>query len=301
MDAWIPISIAAAAFQTARFMLQRRLARTGLTALGATFARFIWSAPLVGVAVLLWVGLTEAAFPAVPPLFWAYAGAGGLAQILATAATVSLFQHRNFAVGITFKKTEVIQTALLSILILGERLPLAALLAILIGLLGVILLSDPPESLPGAGIRRFFNRAAGLGLLSGVFFAVSAVGYRGASLSLESGDTGLRAAVTLALVTAGQAIGLALWLVWRSPGEVTRVLSSWRMTGPVGLLSLAGSYCWFVAFTLQSAAYVFALGQVEVIFSILASALLFGERIIRREMAGMALVLVSVVALVAVG
>lgn len=47
--------------------------------------------------------------------FWAYALAGGLTQILATMCVVALFAERNFAVGITFKKTEVIQLSLIHI------------------------------------------------------------------------------------------------------------------------------------------------------------------------------------------
>ncbi len=52
---------------------------------------------------------------------------------------------------------------------------------------------------------------------------------------------------------------------------------------------MIGSFCWFTAFTLQNAAYVNALGQIELIFSLAASALFFRERIAARELAGMAL------------
>ena len=40
MDAWIPITIAAAGVQTLRFLLQRHLKLTRLSTAGATFARF---------------------------------------------------------------------------------------------------------------------------------------------------------------------------------------------------------------------------------------------------------------------
>ena len=54
----------------------------------------------------------------------------------------------------------------------------------------------------------------------------------------------------------------------------------------------------FVAFTLQNAAYVKALGQVELIFSILASFIFFKERISKNEFIGMALISASVLGLI---
>ena len=42
-----------------------------------------------------------------------------------------------------------------------------------------------------------------------------------------------------------------------------------------------------VAFTLQTAAYVNALGQVELIFSLLVSVLVFSETVSRREWQGL--------------
>jgi len=47
---------------------------------------------------------------------------------------------------------------------------------------------------------------------------------------------------------------------------------------------------------LQNAAYVFAVGQVEVIFSLAASVLFFGEKVTAREGVGIALITLSVMA-----
>jgi drug/metabolite transporter (DMT)-like permease len=170
--------------------------------------------------------------------------------------------------------------------------------AIVLGLAGVLILSDMP-GLEGRWWRRIANRAALLGLASGAFFAVSAVGYRGATLEVASADPLLRAGLTLAAVTLMQAVALTLWLVWREPGQVGRVIAARRTAVWMGLTGMAGSLCWFTAFTLQNAAMVFAVGQVEVIFSLLASVLVFGERITRREGWGIALVTASVLGVVA--
>ena len=61
---------------------------------------------------------------------------------------------------------------------------------------------------------------------------------------------------------------------------------------------MGGSYCWFWAFTLQNAAYVKALGQVELLLSLLASVLFFRETITLRELLGMSLLMLSILALV---
>ena len=298
MDAWILLSVAAAAFQTLRFVLQKRLSMGALSAGGATLARFFYSAPFVAVLALGYGIATGAAWPGLNPAFWAFAITGGLAQILATWAVIALFAQRNFAVGIAFKKTEVVQTALVGLVVLGDRIGPTGLAAILLGLAGVLLLSETPGT-PGQWWRRFASRAALLGLGSGALFAVSAVGYRGATLEIDSADPLMRAGLTLMAVTLMQAVALSLWLAWREPGQVALVIAARRVAVWIGLSGMAGSLCWFIAFTLQSAALVFAVGQVEVIFSFLASALIFGERLTRREGLGIALVTISVIAVAA--
>lgn len=298
MDLWIPITIGAAFSQNLRFMLQKHLKATGLSTTGATFARFLFAAPLA--AALLW-GLVQANgwhIPDMPPRFFLFAGIGGVAQIVATMCVVALFSRRNFAVGITFKKTETIQTALIGVIVLGEGISGSGLLAIVIGLVGVILLSDPPEKAGSGGWRRYFNGAAGLGLASGALFGVSAIGYRGASLSLGEAHFLLRSVFTLMCVTTFQTVIMAMWLALRDRGEIGKVLRHWRITALVGLSGMIGSLGWFTAFTLQNAAYVKALGQVELIFSFMASALFFKERTTPRELAGIGFVVLSILVLV---
>ncbi len=300
MDAWIPITIAAAATQTLRFMLQKHLTSTALSTTGATFARFVYSAPLVAVLIWIYARVSGQPLPAMQGTFWAFALAGGVSQILATLCVVALFAERNFAVGITFKKTEVIQTAIVGYLLLGEGLGQSGWLAVWLGFVGVVILSDQSGGLGRYWIR-IANRAAGLGLLSGIFFAISAVSYRGASLALGSGDVALRAGFTLAVVTVGQTITMLALLGWRDRAQIMAVARAWRIAVLVGLASMVGSFCWFTAFTLKNAAYVNTLGQLELIFSILASVLFFKERISRREMLGMAVLLISIVLLVGLG
>ena len=296
-DLWILVTLAAATFQTGRFMLQKHLATDTLSAGGATFSRFLYSAPFIALLLPLYLGLSGQALPALGPGFWLYGLMGGTAQIMATVCVVLLFKQRNFAVGITFKKTEVIQTVLMGWIVLGEGVSGAGFAAIALGVVGLLLLSGGAEA-KGLRLADLRNRAAGLGIASGFLFAISAVCYRGASLAVVSDDPLLRAGVTLAAVVLMQTLIMAVWLRQREPGQMRRVWAARRVAVWIGLTSMGGSLCWFIAFTLQNAAYVKALGQVELMLSIAASTLFFRERISRREWAGMAVLALSILALV---
>ncbi|MDG1376433.1 MAG: DMT family transporter [Yoonia sp.] len=300
MDLWIPITVGAAMAQTIRFMLQKQLKSTKLSTAGATFARFIYSAPLVMVVAIIYARSTGQGAPDIPLAFWSYAVLGGTTQIIGTACVVALFSHRNFAVGITFKKTEVLLSAFIGFALLGDLISLPALFAIIIGLFGVLLLSDLP-SIAGRFHQRIWNKGTALGLASGLAFGFSGNGYRGASLSLGAGDVFYRAIVTLAFVTVFQTAIMAVWLIWRERGEISRVLGAWRVASLVGLSSMAGSICWFTAFTLQTVAYVNALGQIELLFSLLVGAFIFGEKVSPREWQGLLLLTGSIVLLVLAG
>ena len=299
MELWVLITLVAATAQASRFVLQKHLKDTRLSTAGATYARFAYSAPLVAVIAAIYAMMVGTSWPALPWAFAGFGAMGALSQIFGTMCVVSLFAHRNFAVGMAFKKTEVILSFLVGLILLGDQISVLALLAIVIGLPGVLLLSDPPSG--GGPLRaRIFNKAAGLGLLSGLFFAMSGVGYRGASLSLGMDDSFFSAIVTLTFVTAFQAVIMTLWLLAREPGEIGRVAASWRVSGLVGVTSMIGSACWFWAFTLQAVALVNAVGQVEMILSLMATTLIFKERITAREWQGMALLMASILLLVLV-
>ncbi len=296
MQSWIPITILAAFSQNLRFMLQKRLKETELSAVGATYARFAYSAPLIALLLAAYLWADDLPLPPPNARFALFATAGAIAQILATICVIALFAERNFAVGITFKKTEVVLTALVGFVVLGEGVGAWGVLAIAIGFTGLALLSDPPQG--GRGARRFLNRAAGLGLLSGLLFAVSATGYRGASLALDTQNVTLRAGFTLACVTGFQTILMTLWMRFNDPGQIRRVFAAWRVGLWVGLSSMIGSFCWFTAFTLQNAALVKALGQIELLFSYAATLFVFRETVTKREVAGTALILCSVLVLI---
>jgi len=301
MSLWIPITIAAAFSQNLRFMLQKHLKATRLSTAGATIARFLYSAPLVALLLVAYLQIGGHSFVTPEPAFWSYGAIGGLAQIAATMLVVALFAERNFAVGITLKKTEVMLTALVGMVVLGEGVSGLGFMAIAVGFAGVLLLSDPPQANAGTPWRkRIFNKASFYGVGAGFLFGISATCYRGATLAVPSDDFLLRAMVTLSLVTAFQTGAMALWLLLTDRAEILRVLASWRVSILVGVTSMIGSLCWFMAFTLQNAAYVKALGQIELVFTFLGSYFVFHERSTLREVGGVGLVVGSILLLVLV-
>ena len=295
MSLWIVATVAAAAAQTLRFALQKRLGQAGLSATGATFARFLFAAPLAMMAATVTMAVLRLPLPVMGPGFWGFVAMGGVAQIVATELTVRLFLMRNFAVGVAFTKTEIVLVALFSALVLGEVPSAMAMVAIALGFGGVILMARAPE--PG---QPMIGRAALTGLAAGALFGLAATGYRGAALALEPAPFFLRATVALAAATSLQTLMMTAWLGWRDRAEFGRVLTGWRATAPVGIMGMLGSLGWFTAFSLQSAPYVRALGQVELLFTLAASVLVFHERLQRRELAGIALIALSVLLLVRV-
>jgi drug/metabolite transporter (DMT)-like permease len=298
-ELWILVTLAAATFQTIRFMLQKFLATSTLSAGGATFSRFFYSLPFILALLAIYFVASGAVWPDIGNGFWFYGLLGATSQILATVCVVLLFKQRNFAVGITFKKTEVIQTVIVGWVLLGEGVSLLGFAAIAIGIVGLLLLSGKAGS-QGIRLSDLSNRAAGLGIASGVLFAFSAVSYRGASLLVAAEDPVLRAGVTLGAVVTMQTAIMLIWLRLREPGEIRAVWDARKVAVWIGLTSMGGSFCWFLAFTLQNAAYVKALGQVELILSVAASTLFFREKISGREWAGMSVLVVSILMLILV-
>ena len=276
--------------QNLRSALQRHL-KGRLSTTGATFSRFAYAAPL---AVLYTAGLAtigEFDLPTPNAVFLSSMIVGGISQILATALLVYLFSFKNFAVGTTFSKTETIQTALFGLVVLGDALSVAALAAILISLAGVFAISTARTASGLSGlIEGLTGKAALIGVASGALFGVSAVTYRAASLSLEGEGFLMQASFTLACVTVLQTILMAVYMRVREPGQIMTVLRSWRVSALVGFAGMLASVGWFTAMTIQNAAYVRALGQIELIFTFGASYFVFNERSNRMELIGIMLV-----------
>jgi drug/metabolite transporter (DMT)-like permease len=297
VELWIPITILAAFMQNLRSALQKHL-KGRLSTSGATFSRFAFAAPIAFLYVAGLMVLRGDPIPGADARFLIFMVIGGLGQIAATALLVYLFSFRNFAVGTTFSKTETVQAAIFGLVVLGETVSAEAIVAIAVSLVGVVMISITRSATDPRDVARLWLKPTTLiGLASGAMFGISAVSYRAASLSLDDGDFIIRAAFTLACVTVFQTVVMAVYMRIREPGQIGDVLASWRVSVWVGLAGMTGSAGWFTAMTLQNVAYVRALGQIELLFTLAASYLFFGERGSRTELAGIALVTAGILIL----
>ncbi|HJO74535.1 MAG TPA: DMT family transporter [Rhodospirillales bacterium] len=300
-ELWIPFTIAAAFFQNLRSALQKHL-KSRLSTAGATYVRFFYAWPFA--VVYVW-GLTRFGgfeVPAVNTGFLIYCFLGGLSQIIFTFLLIWLFSFRNFAVGTTYSKTETVQVALLGFLILGDSLSLGAVAAIGISLIGVLALSVAQTKISAANlITSLTEKPTLIGLTCGAFLGASVVLFRGGALALGGDGFLMQAGFTLAVSVIMQTVMMGLYLAFRERDQLKAVLVHWRPSLSVGVAGALASICWFTAFTMQNAAYVRALGQIELIFTFIASAVFFREKINRLEFTGILLVAGGILILLLVG
>ena len=301
MELWIPATLFAAFMQNLRSALQKHI-KGKLSTGGAAYVRFCYAWPF---AVVTLVAVSIVGGYPIPPIngtFLIYCSLGGIAQILFTFLLVYLFSLRNFAVGTTYSKTEVMQVAILGFILLGDTVTVTGVAAIGIGMVGVMALAVAQTAISWKNlITSLFERSTLIGLLSGGFLGASVVLFRGASIALGDGGVLPRASLTLAVALVIQTLIMGIYLLLREPGQMRAVARHWRPGLSVGTAGFLGSAGWFIAFTLQNAAYVRAVGQVELVFTFIASIFFFKERTKAMEFFGIALILVSILILVLYG
>ena len=178
---------------------------------------------------------------------------------------------RSFVVVYAYIKTEPVQAALFGLLFLGDVVTPAAAAAILIATTGVVL------------------RA---------MFALSAVGFRGAILSLGAASYAMAATSTVAVGLLLQSALLSLYLWLRDPRALDAIVGAWRPSLVAGFLGALASQFWFLAFALATAASVRTLALVEVLFAQAISRFIFKQPTSPRETVGIVLIVAGVALLV---
>jgi drug/metabolite transporter (DMT)-like permease len=289
---WAAFTIIAAASQTARNAMQRELIVT-LGTLGATHVRFLFGFPFALVLLAGVLVFTGMPLPRPAVAFWPWVFAGTVTQILATALMLAAMGERSFVVAIAYIKTEPVQVAVFGFLVLGDALTLPMVIAILVATAGVIIMSFKPR-----GGAKADALPTLLGLGSGAMFALSAVTYRGAILSLAGTPFVMAATFTLTVGLALTASLLSLYLALRDPAVLLAIVRAWRPAVFAGALGALASEFWFLAFALASAASVRTLGLVEVLFAQAISSFVFKQPTSRREAVGIVLVVVGVALLI---
>jgi drug/metabolite transporter (DMT)-like permease len=287
MPLWIPVTIAAATFQILRTSRQHQL-RASLSTNAAGLVRYLYAAPLAIAASFAVFGVVGRDLPSIPGRFWPIIAAGGLAQILGTLALLRSFQLRDFALGTVYSKTEVIQVAVIAAVVLDEPLRPLGWAGAVVCMVGVAALAGGGSLAPL--LARAGDPAALMGVAAGGLFGAAAVAIRWASTSLGDASALERALFTLTVMLTIQAVANGLQLAATDRSELVTTAREWRRCLPVGVLSLLGSMGWAFAVTLENAAKVRTLGQVELLIAFAISHRRFGEHHTRRDVAASVLV-----------
>ena len=283
---WVVFTIVAAFAQTLRNAMQRELTAT-LGTVGATHVRFLFGFPFALVflgAIMLVTGLP---LPRPVWTFWPWVLVGAFAQVAATALMLAAMGERSFVVTIAYIKTEPIQVALFGLLFLGDTVTWPMMAAILVATAGVLLMSTKPGVVGGI-------KPTLIGLASGGMFALSAIGFRGAILTLHLPSYAMTATFTLAVGIAIEAVVLSLYLGLRAPQVLRNIFLTWKPSLAAGFAGAVASQFWFLAFALATAASVRTLALIEVVFAQIVARVAFGQRTSGREVMGMLLVAAGV-------
>jgi len=292
---WIPFTLIAAAGQVARNAMQRHL--TGpLGAWGATNIRFLFGLPFAFsfLAVVLAASGDHLAWPL--PSFWPWLLLGALSQIVGTGMMLLAMNDRSFVVTTAYMKTEAIQTAIFGFMFLGDELSLAKVIAILTATIGVVITALRP-----GGEKSFADlRPTLLGLGSAAAFALSAVGFRGAIITVESVSFVTAASYTLVWGLLVQTLLLSIHLLWRAPDVLKKILALWRPSLLAGFTGAFASQFWFLSFALAAAANVRTLALIEVLFAQAVAHYSFKQPVSAREVSGIVLIVIGVALLIVV-
>jgi drug/metabolite transporter (DMT)-like permease len=287
---WALFTLIAAAAQTVRNATQRGLTATLGTA-GATHVRFLFGLPFALVFLLIVLAASGAPPPSPPATFWPWVLQGAIAQIAATALMLAAMSDRSFVVVYAYIKTEPVQAAVFGLVFLGDLVTPSMAAAILIATTGVVMMALKP----GTSLDL---RATLLGLAAGSMFALSAVGYRGAILSLALPSYVMAATLTVVVGLVVQCALLSAWLWLRDPQVLTAIARHWRPSLLAGFLGALASQFWFLAFALATAASVRTLALVEVLFAQAISSRVFKQKTSPRETLGIVLIVIGVAVLV---
>jgi drug/metabolite transporter (DMT)-like permease len=267
--------------------------------LAATSVRFIYGLPFALIGLAIAVHASGRGVPSPTATFVAWVTVGAVAQLTATALLLAGMQRRSFVVAVAYSKTEVLQVALFSAVLLSEPVGASSATAIVLASLGVLLLSLRPGTASTASLSGWWSSTALLGLGSGAGFALSAIGYRGAALALGPMPAWLAGIYGLVWAQTIQSLLMVAYLGWRQPGALALIAREWKVSLLAGFAGALASMGWFTAFALRNAADVRTLALVEVLYGYAVSRRIFKEKTTGREAIGIGLLIVGIIVITA--
>jgi drug/metabolite transporter (DMT)-like permease len=308
----------AAGGQVLRNAMQRSLTeKLGTT--GATHVRFLYGLPFGLLFFTTIFYLMGQSMPQAQAGFWGWITLGACTQIVATALMLTAMRSKSFVMTTAYIKTEPVQVAVFAAVFLGDRLPMWIWLSVIVATAGVVMMSwqknsakpkqtDPVASasvtaaMPVAHFSAFLGssslQAMGVGLAAAAFFAMAAVGFRGAVIHLGDSHFVLRASLTLATGLTIQTFILTAYLMIRDRQVLVKLAELWRPSMLGGFLGAFSSQMWYLAFALATVAQVRTLALVEIFFALIVSKKLFAQGTSGRELLGMVLIALGVAGVV---
>ena len=298
---WIFAATFAAACQTARSAFQKNMI-SKLGEYGAAYIRFCYALPFTTLIWLTWISIPSNNIPDLSIYSIVMCLVGSIFQVLFTYVLMKVFSHKNFATGIAFSKTEVILIAGLEIILLSAAFSISIMFGIILGVISVLLLSyaKKADSVSKTFIlllKSIMSIGTLVGLLSGLLLAGSVVAFRVSIISVDAPLLDKSLFISFIAIVF-QTIFVGFYLFINKRNEFQAVIKYWKPSLPAGLCGTGATFGWFVAFGLTTAAEVRAVGQIELIFSILLSVLFFKEKIKKTELTGIILLGLSILIII---
>ena len=294
---WILITILASLSQTLRSVSQKNIIQE-VGVISSAYSRFIFALPFSVLLLIVFIPYNDPIFlESTKPSTLSWLFLASICQILFTVLLIKLFTLRSFAIGIAFSKTEVIQTTILEILILGFILTTQLFVAILIGFVGVLFISKL-KLFSSFTEKKILTKQVIIGIFCGIFLGLSSVLYK-ASLDNISGVFLYKKVITLScFALLLQTIVMGSYIFFFSKENLIKLIYIWKKGLPVGFFGCSATFFWFYAFSLTDATYVRAVGQLEIVFSVAVSYMFYKEKITIIELFGIVFIFISILALI---
>ena len=292
METWIIFTLLAVIMQSVRTAAQKQITQK-ISVQSATLVRFLFGIKFAALYFFLAVWIFQPINLELNIKFILSGALASISQVLATVFLIKALTLKNFAVGTALAKTEALLTAVLGSIFFSAYLNPMGYLSILFGVCGLLIASNWDVTLKDLSD----NQSIRYGLGAGLGFALASLWIRDASLSLEIPRIVSAAAVLLYMVILQSLICL-VWVSVKEPEQFMLIKNNLKSSLFIGFTGVLGSIGWFTAMSLQNAALVKTLGQIEFIASLLITYLYFNEKISAREYLGIAFIALSLLLLI---
>ena len=290
---WVLITIFAAFFQNLRSGIQKNLNKN-ISLVASTYVRFAFCLPFTAALYFIYFQNTESIIVASQQInFLSYILLAAISQIFFTFMLLYSFQFSNFIIGTTLSKTEVVQIAILETFVLHDHFNSWTVVGIVVSTIGVFVFSTKDKNVI---LKNLISKSTLVGLFCGFLLALSVVCYRAAALSLIS----LKSSFEMALTTLFfgvliQTVILTIYILFFEKEQFKKMYENKSQCVAAGFCGFVTTLSWFYVFTLVQAAIVRAVGQIELLFSYIASRYYFKEKISFTEVFGIAVFALGVI------